>query len=495
MKKLYYSSCSCTAPHIGVVIDDIKSSLEHGDEVYWAYCRGALSSCWSNRFGHSGMCELCHIMYKEFHRQYVPDAKMLPINKDILTHTEHHICVNSQKDIHDFEYKGVKIGMSILSTYYGFTRDLDIKDFESFKSYCIPLMGEICDISDYSIQLVDKINPNEIIIVNGRHFSNRFFYDISQQKGIYYKALEVVGGFNDPYKKICFCGDLPHTINLRTKIVNDLWDNSSDSFQKKEAVAIEFYRRRREGELVADVKAYVADQQKGLLPKGFDENVRNIAIFNSSPDEFAAIGGEWEENLLFPSQYEAIKYILEHSPENYHYYLRIHPNLAGVDHKAHLELYQLSEYKNITIIGPTEKVSTYTLLDKCEKTLTFGSTMGIEACYWKKPSIMIGHAYYEKLDVCYIPKSKEEMMRLIMMDCLEPKPNFGALKYAYYLLDRSFLVEPTSLDIDVHHKKFLIDFPVTNYQKIWGKKWIYQLIYLIMVRLPERFSRHKLKAQ
>lgn len=488
MKKLYYSSCSCTAPHIGVVIDDIKSSLEHGDEVYWAYCRGALSSCWSNRNGHKGLCNLCHYMYKVFHHNYVPDANLLPIGKDEITHMERDIRINSQKEVHDFEYKGIKIGMSILSTYYGFTRDLDIKDFDSFKAYCIPLMCEICDLSDYAFQLVDAIKPEEIIVINGRHFSNRFMYDISKQKGISYKALELINVL-PPFKRTSYIGELPHSIDLRTKYAEDLWKNSRESYEKKKEVACSFYNRRRNGDLVADVKAYVAGQQKGLLPTDYDEGKRNIAIFNSSPDEFAAIGGEWDQGLMFVSQYEAIKYILEHSSNDFHYYLRIHPNLAGVNHKAHMELYQLAQYENISIIGPEERISTYTLMEKCEKALTFGSTMGVEACYWGKPSIMIGHAYYEKLNVCYLPKSKEELICLIAKPDLKPKPIEGALKYAYFLLDRTYLVESTSLDIDIHHKKFMIDFSYTNYHKIWGKKWIYQLAYLFMIRVPSRLCK------
>lgn len=484
MKRFFYSACGYSAPHIGVIIDEVVTSINKGDEVYWAYCQGALSSCWTNRSGKKSACKLCHRMYKEYASNYAKNVHMIPVNPSSMNHKERSFSFNNPKEIRSFEYRNVKVGMSVLSTYYTFTRDLDINDFDSFCKYCIPLLGEICDMVDYCYGLIDSINPDEIVIFNGRHFSNRFIYDICVNKGIPFKSYEVIGGFNEPpFKKVCFDNALPHSILLKDKKIERLWELSADTLEEKIKVADTFYNKRKSGEVIADVKTYVANQEQGLLPQGFDDGKRNIAIFNSSADEFAAIGGEWDENLLFDSQYEAIKYMLENSSSNLHYYLRIHPNLEGVNHKAHLDLYKLSEYSNITIIMPSDKISTYSLMDKCDKIVTFGSTMGVESCYWGKPSILIGHCAYEMQNVCYIPKTKEELINLMEEKGLAPKPKEGAIKYAYYLLDKKYLVEPTIIDIDIHNKKFVIEFPCTEYLKIFGKSWIFQLAYLFGVRL------------
>ena len=50
-KRLYYSCCSIAAPHIGVIIDDILDGRQAGDEVHWAYCHTALTSCWMSPDG------------------------------------------------------------------------------------------------------------------------------------------------------------------------------------------------------------------------------------------------------------------------------------------------------------------------------------------------------------------------------------------------------------------------------------------------------------
>jgi hypothetical protein len=61
--------------------------------------------------------------------------------------------------------------------------------------------------------------------------------------------------------------------------------------------------------------------------------------------------------------------------------------------------------------------------------------MGVEACYWNKPSILLGMSYYDKLDCCYIPQSHEETIDLMRTD-LMPKPKTGALKYGFWELSR-----------------------------------------------------------
>lgn len=486
MKKLYYSEYSCMVPHMGVIIDDIILSSKKGDSVYWAYCDHALSSCWLNNKGNTHLCNFCQSIYRSYRRKYSQYAHFIPINKSDFIHSEIPVSITSPTEVRSFCYRTVKVGMSILSSYYSATRDLDIKNWEEFKSYCSPLIKEICDFIDFVYQIIPKLQPDKIILFNGRNFSNRLFYDIALQMNIPFASLEVIGGHGEPFKKVVFEGDLPHSIKLNTNLIRSLWDKSPQSLDEKSTLASSFYERRRHGDLVADVKIYIGAQIEGLLPSDYNPNNRNIAIFNSSADELAAIGGEFDENLLFKSQYEAIKYILEHSPSQIHYYLRIHPNLKGITHSAHMDLYKLSEFDNITIIGPDESVSTYTLLDSCEKVVTFGSTMGVEACYWGKPSILLGHSLYENLSVCYYPNSTQELMSLILNKELAPKPNMGALKYGYYLLDREYRGEETTTDINIIHK-YLFNkrwhYEMTSCMKPF---WIYALKYLFYVQIPQR---------
>ena len=487
-KKLYYSACSLLSPHIGLIIDDVISSKKAHDVIYWCYCKNALSSCFGNLNGSPPICQFCHNMYRRYGAKYGENVHMIPIDKKNFVHSIHYWSFDSVEEIRSIIYKHVYIGDSILSLYVTYTRDQDVKDIDSFRSFFKQIVDDICDFVDFSYELIAQIRPDEIISYNGRLFDNRLFYDVANAMGIQYTSLEVEFGNGYPLRKVHFSGGLPHSIKINTQKILDLWDYSPLTKERKIDIASSFFVRRRDGELIADVAIYTSLQESGKLPSKFDITKRNIAIFNSSPDEFFALGDEWEKTL-FPSQYEAIEYMLNHSSSVFHYYLRMHPNLKSVNNKACLDLYNLEKYDNLTIIPPDSNVSTYSLMEVCEKVITFGSTMGVEASFWGKPSILLGRSLYENLDACYRVSSKEEVISLIE-GYLEPKSKIGAIKYAYYLLDREFKVDKTNIDIDIRGRYFLgREFRFTSYFKIWGSQILYQIAYFYYCILLPKFYK------
>lgn len=476
-KKLYYSSCSIKAPHIGVVIDDILAAKQNGDEVYWAYCHCALSTCFMNLDGYNSICHLCHKMYKEYEKVYGTGINIIPIKRSDLDNHTHAHDFQSVEELKNFTYREVEVGNSILSLYYTVTRDLDMTRFEKFHAFAKPLMNELCSLVDYAYQIVEQIKPDEIIVHNGRLYENRFFYDISRATKTAFKAVETVGGHGEPYAKMSYPGALPHNIEKWNQLAINSWNQSKEPEEEKIKIGSSFFERRRNGELVVDVKVYVAKQKKGLMPEGFDPKQRNIAIFTSSQDELVALGDDWANDQLFPNQEEAIGYILHHSSPDIHYYIRIHPNLKGVNYKDHVNLYQYNAFPNATVIPPESKVSSYDLMEACEKVITFSSSIGLEACYWGKPSILLGHAGYELCGATYNIRDINKLIPTIEGD-LTPKPKLAAIKFAYFLLDRKYKVDKTIIDIGVDEKHIRWDFASTSYFKIRHSKCLYQLSYL-----------------
>jgi hypothetical protein len=162
-----------------------------------------------------------------------------------------------------------------------------------------------------------------------------------------------------------------------------------------------------------------------------DKNKINIVIYNSSEDEFAAIGDEWK-NPIFVDQHDEIASIVHSMRGNkrVHIYLRVHPNLKNVKYKQLDKIYSLHA-PNFTIIPPESPISSYALLEKASKVVTFGSTVGVEATYCGIPSILAGQSYYRNLDCTYNPNSHEELIEMLLAD-LPPKEKEGALKYGYF---------------------------------------------------------------
>ena len=145
----------------------------------------------------------------------------------------------------------------------------------------------------------------------------------------------------------------------------------------------------------------------------------------------------WENRLYKPDETAGIGQIMESfkSDDRYMFYLRVHPHMIEVSKNISQlkDIRKLSQtYKNLHVIWPEEPVDTYALMDACEKTIAFGATVGLEAAFWGKPSILAARAYYEKLNCFYKPQTHEELVALIKTEDLKPMPAYDVLKYAYH---------------------------------------------------------------
>ncbi len=65
------------------------------------------------------------------------------------------------------------------------------------------------------------------------------------------------------------------------------------------------------------------------------------------------------------------------------------------------------------------------------KRLFFGSTVGVEACYWGKPSILVGRSFYESINCCHVPSTRDELIAMMHTE-LAPKDKAAAIKYGYW---------------------------------------------------------------
>jgi hypothetical protein len=213
------------------------------------------------------------------------------------------------------------------------------------------------------------------------------------------------------------------------------WAEPALSDSEKRTIGESFFIKRRGGSVAGDV-VYTTKQIKGLLPDGLDQTKKNIIIFNSSEDEFAAVGDEHYGMSLFPSQLAGVRRILELYQErtDIHFYLRLHPNLEKIRYKYHTGYYELAkQFNNLTVIPPASPVSSYALLDEAEKVIIFGSTIGVESVYWGKPVILLANSFYSFLDLFYKPKTEEELHVLIDSH-LAPKDNLPAVKFGLYVM-------------------------------------------------------------
>ena len=483
MKKLFYCTSSLHNPHAGVMLNKMLSDKRKGIEVVMAYCDRALPSCITNIHGNKGICAVCKHMQRQMIRNYIPDIQVIAISDKMFHNSLSTFIYDDVINLKEIVYRDVNIGLSLHSYYVTISRRPSGQVSPAERTYFDQILTSLCRFVDYAYDLVERIKPDVITIYNGRMFENRLFYEIAVKKGIAFESEEVCWRINQPSIRVEYHGALPLDIRQLTDMAKDLWNSSDRSEEEKTKIGSSFFLNRRNGKPTNDF-IYIDKQVKNLLPEGFDEKQRNFVIFNSSEDEIVSLGGDWDENNLFESQYEAIKFVIEYLPENSHLYLRIHPNLKGLNAEYHMNLYKLQD-ERLTIIPPESPVSSYALMDVAEKVLVMGSTMGVESCYWGRPVINLHKSEYYYLDVAYNPQTKEELISMLEGH-LEPKDKKGALLYGYYYMA---LDERAQTDHEVNFNLYTCNFlgkkitGVIEYLKLFGSSVLFRIIY-------PRFAAH-----
>jgi hypothetical protein len=490
MKKLFYCVSSLHNPHAGVMLNKILSDKKKGIDVVMAYCDRALPSCITNIHGNKGICLVCKYMHKQIIKRYLSDTPIIAISNGSYDEKDMFFPYEDVYDLKKIVYRDINIGLSLHSYYVTITRRPSGTVSLEERQYFNQMLSYLCGFVDYAYSLVDKIKPNVITIYNGRMFENRLFYEIAVNKGIAFESEEVCWRIDNPSIRVEYHGSLPLDIKQLTQMSIDLWKNSKRSEKEKIEVGSSFFWNRRNGKPTNDF-IYTDKQINNLLPEEYNEKERNFVVFNSSEDEKVSLGGDWDEDNLFNSQIEAIRFVIEHLPGNSHLYLRIHPNLKGLNVEYHTGLYKFKD-KRITIIPPESPISSYALMDISEKVIVMGSTMGVESCFWGKPVISLHKSEYHYLNVAYNPQSKSELISLLEAN-LMPKNIKGALLYGFFYMA---LDERALTDNPVEFNPYTVKFMgkkvtgVIEYLKLCGSSVLFRLIYPRFVAHCTRFFKN-----
>ncbi len=426
---------------LGIILDEAKKLIEEkGAHVYIVVCEGFLDICLANPTGKKSICNVCikHTLHSISSTLGKEHCRILHL-RDYYTSIDIPVfAIPDVESLKQIEYKGVKIGYASLSTYVHLTRNQEPKMDKKALVYFNALLAQAIRLTDAFQNILDKVQPDLVSTYNGRFNEFRPVYETTLNNSIVIYMYEVVRLKDQRFYKVLFKNMLPHNVKGNLWRVNECWNNPALAEGENEMVARNFFDRRRTGQVAGD-KVYVGNMKKGVLPENWDSSKSNIAIFNSSEDEIVAIGDEYSSLSLFKTQLEGLASIFERfkNQSDMHFYLRIHPNLEKIRYKYHTELYEFeNKYSNVTVIAPNSSINSYDLMEAVEKVIVFGSTIGLEAAYWKKPVILLSCAFYYYADFCYVPKSEEALFDLIPKD-LEPKQNENILKYGLYYIDQA----------------------------------------------------------
>lgn len=330
------------------------------------------------------------------------------------------------EELQTFAIDGIDIGMSVYGSIASHLRDISI-NVEKNIGFIRRAVNASITVYETVSKIVDRIHPDKIYLCNGRWADVRPAGRVAQRQGIKYYLYD----YGASYKSYILLDFLFSIKEFQDK-VKECWNVGC---KNKENVGRSWFLEQRNGKTSGSLSIMFLDRQKdGVLPSGFDFAKRNIVIYNSSVDELAGFP-EWRLKL-YRNEVEGIEDIAQSClrDKDIVLYVRIHPNLALRNSSQVKKLQQLAakNIQNLRFIWPSDVVDSYALLEAAEKIIVFHSTVGVEATFWGKPSILLGSSAYEDLDCVYTPASESELMGLIYKNDLPPRDIVGALKYGYF---------------------------------------------------------------
>ena len=433
MKILLISLFSHMPHHVATELELLQRHIDEDDDVSVLGCTGFLPACLHKEVPNPARCRECittrskalHMLDRMpsiFSMDAFYTAKDRAREESLIT------SFDSIDAIRDYFIDGFDVGYAALSSTVFMCRDPHLErqeDRELFERMIVAAYRSFCATREF---LRIHNDFDRAYVFNGRYATTRGPFRACQQAGVEVHIHER-GSNNSRF--MIFENAMPHDLEKMKVRMAKAWDDASETEREKEGSKFYIERRDRvERFWHSHTKAQIA----GRLPKTWHDDEKNVAIYTSSDDEYVAIAKEWV-TPGFKSQTDAIVNLhraLRDRNSKTNLFVRMHPNLKGIDNRDTRTLLAL-QGEGIEIIPPESDVCSYSMLDKCDRVVTFGSTIGIEATYWRKPSILAGMHFYRALGGAHIATGDEQLLDLVEQEDLPPRPIEAALKFGLYV--------------------------------------------------------------
>jgi hypothetical protein len=357
------------------------------------------------------------------------DKYLGPLNKDF---NQFSLKSNENKNYYkQLEVNGQPLGFCAVSSAVSETRNPECDDEVSlrrlqYNGYVLLELYSAC------YKLLDLKKPHSIMVHNGRIVEYGAAYYAAKALDIHVRTNEFVGRGIDVFESFRV-HDLEYSKSLTTEFIRIT--------DPKVIVRVgeEHLHARREAR---NKDSFTSHQKTGLVPElvGQVQSGRLISIFTSSDDEFSSISREWD-HPVFQNQLESIERlinVINDVSSDAKVVIRMHPNLRGVNNPTVQKYYELVK-SNVVVVAPDHPMSSYELLDVSDVVITFGSSIGVESTYWRKPVICLARTLWEDLDCEYYPANWSEVTDLLVSDELPPKSAIGPLRWFAFCLLRGKL--------------------------------------------------------
>jgi len=155
---------------------------------------------------------------------------------------------------------------------------------------------------------------------------------------------------------------------------------------------------------------------------------------------------------FYTNQLEIITHIAKSLPVGYELYVKENYNMSSKPWRRTSFYKTILDLPNVRLIHPSVKPDV--LMKNCSLVITISGTSGLEAAFYKKPSITFAELSYSYLPFVFTIKNIEDLPQIIGT-CLEQKFDFSSLnKYIDLIIKNSFEFDWGKLDYVISEHLF-----------------------------------------
>lgn len=446
MNILVYSHMSLWIDFHAETIEICLRHLKAGDKVFLLSCDGSLASCPANPYHKLESCKKCKRQTQwstnRILNNQVVDIR-LPFNISV-TATP---CFSSLDDLFEYSLYGVPFGELVVSQLVDDNQDCFFP-LSEYQDRVHDLLSSAIHLYTFAQNTIVENHIDLVYVWNGRRCSDGPVSYAALNLGV-----ELITHCQARQPKNILQTSSPKVHDMAF-LKKDLNKTISDSVLLEDPMLLEqtansYYNSLRYGSNIYLGGANFSRNFSKTKPKNLPPSVKpKLVIFTSSFWEYYGMS-DWKGGT-YDSHYDGLEQILRDRSITDHWncIIRWHPNLANSGFYEREKVNSIMNlYSSVSYhYPPSSDVNSYALIELSSAVVTFGSTIGIEASYYGKPSILLGRSVYEDLDACYTPKTHSDLVELLA-NVPEPRHNqkLYATYYAYYLSnENSFQMENVS---------------------------------------------------
>jgi hypothetical protein len=291
------------------------------------------------------------------------------------------------KDLQKHQWDGTALGMAVSSFLISLTKDSNPK-LETYRKLISNLESTYFQIYNYLSSLGLNNVEDEIWICNGRPFHERTVVEYARKNSIPIKYYEI-GGEGSNQERWILHNNSPHDRISHQDSIKEYFNDSDPNL----GLIHEWFQSQLPGGENVFAKKFKSYTEIESLDNYF-------VYFSSSDDEVSAISLDW--NSSWENQLNAVNALIKYfatKPE-LKLVIRVHPNQ---DNKSKYDKNKwkalVSDSSNVFIYNYDSNIDSYQLLSKAKGVITYGSTIGVEAAFLKKPSALLARSRWD----CIIP--------------------------------------------------------------------------------------------